>query len=231
MLEICVDSAADLTRAIAGGADRIELCGDLSQGGLTPAADLLAAARHCPVPVHVMVRPRGGDFIYARDEVDTMAQTIGTLQGMGFPGVILGAETGGRRLDREVLQRLAALAEGMDLTLHRVADGLPDPVAAVGLARELGFARILTSGGAETAVVGRATIARMRNAANGAVAIMAGGGVRAESVAPLAALGVTEFHASCRAPGSAQLDPSLLHALRQAVDGAGLSRASARVSR
>jgi glucosamine--fructose-6-phosphate aminotransferase (isomerizing) len=201
LIEICVDSPQGMRDAVAGGADRIELCSALALGGLTPTPGLLALARDCPVPVRAMIRPREGDFRYDEAEQATMLRDIDAAREAGLSGVVIGALTADGRLDIALLEALVARAAGMDVTLHRAVDLLRDPVTAVDVAARLGIATILTSGGAPVASEGVDTIAEMRERAGDRVEILAGSGVRAVNVAALVArTGVRAVHASCSMP-------------------------------
>ena len=177
-LEVCVDTGAGLDEAVAGGADRIELCAALALGGLTPAAGLMAQAAGCPLPVMVMIRPRAGDFVWAEAEVGMMEAEIAATRAAGLAGVVLGTSLPDGRLDVPVLKRLVAAAEGMDLTLHRAIDLAPDMGQALEAVIGLGFRRVLTSGGEKTAEAGAARIAAVVTQATGRISIMPGfGGV------------------------------------------------------
>lgn len=202
LLEVCVDSPDGLQAAIEGGADRIELCAALEVGGLTPSAGLMRAAAGCPVPVLAMIRPRSGGFDFSSAELAVMRSDIAAARAAGLAGVVLGA-TRGAGLDRAVLADLVAAAQGLDLTLHRAVDLCGDVEAAVETAVALGFRRILSSGGAQTAMEGRARLAAMIAAARGRIAIMPGSGLSAETVGGLRPLGVGQVHASCSDPGPA----------------------------
>ncbi|GGH37468.1 copper homeostasis protein [Cribrihabitans marinus] len=196
LLEICVDSVAGLEAAVAGGADRIELCAALVLGGLSPPLSLLQAARQVPVPVHVMVRPRAGDFLYSAAELAGMAAEIAQVRQMGLAGAVLGAGSGAG-LDWPALERLCAAARGLDVTLHRVVDLLPDRQGIPGPAQALGVRRILTSGGAATAMEGIDDIACLVRTAPPGLSVMPGAGVDPGNVAELVArTGATEIHAS-----------------------------------
>ncbi|MDB5588009.1 MAG: cutC [Devosia sp.] len=204
LLEICVDSAEGLAAAIAGGADRIELCSALELGGLTPSPGLIRQAALAPIPVYAMVRPRPGDFIFGQADLDVMLAEIDIIREAGLAGVVLGASRAGGALDETVLRQLATHAAGLGTTLHRAVDLVPDFDIAVDLAADLGFERILTSGGARHAVEGMDTIAAMIARAAGRVAIMAGSGVRPGNVGVLLdRLSLTQVHASCSAPARA----------------------------
>jgi copper homeostasis protein len=199
-LEVCIDSPEGLARAIAGGADRIELCAALPLGGLTPSAGLMRLAAEAPVPVYAMVRPREGDFIFTSAEAEVMRADIRAARQAGLAGVVLGAATPEGRLDVPLLSSLMAEAAGMGTTLHRVVDTLADPAAALADTIALGFERILTSGGAGSALAGSTTIRRLHELAAGRIAIMAGGGLRAaNAIDVLQRTGVDELHGSCAA--------------------------------
>ncbi len=198
-LEICVDDATGLAEAVAGGADRVELCAALSVGGLTPAPGLMAVAAGCGVPCYPMIRPRPGDFTYDAAEVAVMRGDIRAARAAGLTGVVLGAARGGR-LDVGVLADLVAEAQGLDLTLHRVIDLVTDVEEAVEVAVRLGFRRILSSGGALVAHQGVGRLGRMIHTAAGRLSVMPGSGVSVETWPLLAGLEVTEVHASCAVP-------------------------------
>lgn len=200
LLEVCVDDLAGLEAAIEGGADRIELCGALALGGLTPSFGLMEVAGTFDIPCHAMIRPRAGDFVFSEEEIDVMLADIGAARNAGLAGVVLGASLPDDRLDRRVLQMLAKEAEGLDRTLHRAFDLVPDIAEAVDIAVKLGFARILTSGGATTAMDGMAGLKQAIDAANGRIAIMPGAGISAENAPAILQLGVKELHASCSSP-------------------------------
>jgi copper homeostasis protein len=202
-LEVCVDNVHGLAAALAGGADRIELCSALDIGGLTPSAGLLRAASSSPVPVVAMIRPRGGDFCFDEPETQLMLSDIDAVAAAGLQGVVLGASTPDGRLDRHILERLVARAtdRGLRCALHRAIDLCPDPAQATGLAVDLGFERILTSGGARSAPEGLAGLQRCFDAAAGRIAIMPGAGIHPDNVDLLRArLPLTDVHASCSEP-------------------------------
>ncbi|MGL6211569.1 MAG: copper homeostasis protein CutC, partial [Paracoccaceae bacterium] len=126
ILEVCVDTVAGLEAAVAGGADRIELCTGLALGGLTPSAGLMRHAAGCGVPVMAMIRPRAGDCVWSEAELLAMEADIAAAQAAGLAGAVLGASMPDGCLDRVALARLVQAAQGMDLTLHRCFDLVPD---------------------------------------------------------------------------------------------------------
>lgn len=199
LLEVCVDGPAGLIAAAEGGADRIELCSALALCGLTPSAALLDMAVQMDMPTVAMIRPRPGDFVWTAAEVDFMRREIDAMQEIGAIGVVLGASCPDGRLDEGVLRRLL---EGVDdereAVLHRAFDLAPDPIEALETAVGLGFDRILTSGGAVRAVDAARLLALLVDRARGRITILPGGGITPANVgALLAAVPVTEVHASC----------------------------------
>ncbi|WP_374374895.1 copper homeostasis protein CutC [Tabrizicola sp.] len=221
-LEVCVDTAEGLAQAVAGGADRIELCAALAVGGLTPSAGLIGLAADCGVPVVAMIRPRAGDFVWSEAEVAMMEVEIAAVRAAGLAGVVLGASLPDGRLDVPVLRRLVLAArrerflrrnrtgalEGsepefskipgaLELVLHRCIDLAPDMGEALEAAVTLGFDRILTSGGELTAEAGAARIGALLDQAAGRITVMPGSGVTPGNAALLRGLGIAEIHASC----------------------------------
>jgi copper homeostasis protein len=233
LLEVCVDTVEGLAAAIAGGADRIELCSALSLGGLTPSHGFIHAAAKAPMPVRAMIRPRSGSFVFTRGEIDVMRRDIDVVRAAGLAGVVIGAATQAGALDIATLQNLVAHAEGLDVTLHRVVDLLPSGEEAVDAAVALGLSTVLTSGGALTAEAGRDRIAAMHERAAGRIEILAGGGVSAENVGRIVVTsGVRSVHASCSRivaadprvvafgfapPQGRETDANLVAALRDAL--------------
>lgn len=198
-LEVCVDTLEGAIAAADNGANRIELCASLSEGGLTPSSGFMQAAAKLPVPVYAMIRPRGGTFVCSEAEKDLMIADIKAAEAIGLAGIVIGATTPDGRLDGAFLK--AALASTrLKATLHRAFDTLSDPRSGLEEAIGLGFERILTSGQALTAVEGADVIAALTRSASGRIAIMAGAGVTAANIDMLVGkTGVREVHASCSA--------------------------------
>lgn len=197
ILEVCVDTVAGLEAAVLGGAGRIELCSALALGGLTPSAGLMRQAAGCGVPVMAMIRPRAGGFVWSEAELAVMEADIAAARAAGLAGVVLGASLPNGRLDVVTLARLNGAARGLDLTLHRCFDLVPDMGEALEEAVSLGFRRILTSGSEATAEAGAGRIAALIAQAAGRIAIMPGAGVSARNVRNFIALGAREVHGSC----------------------------------
>jgi copper homeostasis protein len=209
MLEACIDEPAGIDAAVAGGADRIELCAALSVGGLTPPASLVRLAAEAPIPVHLLARPRDGDFCYGAAEAALIAQDITLAAQAGLAGVVIGASAPDRRLDVPLLAELVGHARtagdrrgrALSLTLHRAFDLCPDLPAALDVAVELGFDRILTSGGQPRAVDALAMLAELHRRADGRIGILPGSGIDTACAPAILATGVRELHASCRSAG------------------------------
>jgi copper homeostasis protein len=203
-VEIAVQDAAGVRIALEAGAARVELCQALEVGGLTPSAGLVeaaveaAAAASAPSFVHVLVRPRGGGFVYDDDELDQIVRDIRFVRALGAAGVVVGALTDAAALHLPAIERFRAAAGDLDVTVHRAVDAVADPLAAVASLRALGVRRVLTSGGASDCRSGLATLTAMVAATRDGIEVMAGGGVRVGDIAALAAAGVDAVHLSAR---------------------------------
>lgn len=195
--EACVTSLAQAIAAEHAGADRLELCSRISTGGLTPPLPRLMAVRaRVALPIHVMIRPRAGDFVYSAAEVDAMIRAIAGAREVGADGVVLGLVTAEGRIDTRAFRALAPITRGLSITFHRAFDEVSAPLDAMEELIELGVHRILTSGGAPTALKGTDVLSRLVAAARGRIGIIACGKVRARHAAALmAATGVSELHA------------------------------------
>jgi len=208
-LEVCVDSPEGLTAAVAGGADRIELCAALTLGGLTPAPGLLAQAALSGLPVMAMVRARPGDFVCSGADLEAMVADIHAVRAAGLQGVVLGASMADGRLDLVALARLRAECDGLQVVLHRAFDLVPDMAQALEQVIALGFDRVLTSGGALRVIEGLDRLAQVYRMAAGRIEILPGSGITPQNVAQvLAAVPVPFVHASCAAEITA--DPRVM---------------------
>lgn len=196
LLEAAVESVRAAHLAVAEGAGRLELCADLARDGITPSAGVIRLVRaRVDVPLHVLIRPRPGDFVYGRDETAVMLADIAECRRAGVDGVVIGALTREGLVDPILTRALARAARPLTVTFHRAVDRTPDIAAALTTLVELGIERVLTSGGAPSAAAGIAELARLQLAFGGAIGILAGGQVRADNVARLVAgSGVREVH-------------------------------------
>jgi copper homeostasis protein len=221
-IECCVDTIESAHAARSGGADRIELCADLADGGTTPSHGAITViCEQLDVPVVVLVRPRGGGFVYASDECMVMRRDVQHARALGARGVAVGALTANGDVDTFVLDTLREAARDMDVTFHRAFDVCRDPFRALETLMEHGVTRVLTSGQRATAWDGRELIAQLVRQAAGRIVIMAGGGVDETNAAELvSATGVTEIHVR----GTREIDEQLVfhqHAVpfRKALPG------------
>lgn len=197
-LESCCTDVEQIRRAQEAGARRIELCEKLAVGGVTPSAELLKAAISvAKVPVNVLVRPRGGDFVFSAAEADTMLRDIELCREAGAAAVVIGALDSRGEVDMPLMRRLCDAASGISVTFHRAFDVCADPIAAFEDVLALGCDRLLTSGHESDAFKGRFFIAELVERAAGRIIVMPGCGVRRSNIARIAAdTGAVEFHAS-----------------------------------
>jgi len=195
-----VDSLESAIAAERGGATRVELCSDLLEGGITPSAGLIATARKkVSIGLHVMIRPRGGDFFYSDDEFDVMRRDIVMAKQLGADGVVFGILDLEANVDIQRTRALVDLARPLQTTYHRAFDMSADLSRALEQVVEAGVDRILTSGGAQTAVEGTAMLRTLVERAKGRVIIMAGGGIDDQNVQiVLKKTGVREIHAGLK---------------------------------
>ncbi|QNK01564.1 copper homeostasis protein CutC [Dyella telluris] len=200
LLEVASNSLASALAAQAGGADRIELCTGLELGGLTPSAAQIAQVRErLSIPLYVLIRPRAGDFLYGDDELETMQRDIETCLSLGCDGVVFGVLDAEGRVDVARCRPLLSTAGGMGVTFHRAFDMARDLPQALDDVVALGAERVLTSGGAASAVSGAEMIRRLVVQAAGRIVVMPGAGVHSTNLAALAvATQATEFHASAK---------------------------------
>lgn len=207
--EVCIDAVAGARAAAAGGADRVELCAALETGGLTPSIGLQeAVAEACHLPRHVLIRPRQGDFCWDADEEDQMTRDIRAAVAAGAAAVVVGALTAEGTVDVEVTRRLRDAADGATVTFNRAFDLVADQLAALDALLALGIHRVLTSGGAPSAVEGAARLADLVRRAGDDMTVLAGAGITPVTAATVVrATGVAEIHFSARRPWSPRRSP------------------------
>src|SRR6266496_2012781 len=202
IIEVCVDSVASAIAAERGGAQRIELCSDLAEGGVTPSVGVLGVVRSkVSIGVHPIIRPRPGDFCYSAEEFDIMRRDIEVAKREGADGVVLGILTPDGHVDVERSRELVELARPLSVTFHRAFDLSSDLFHALEAVCATGADRLLTSGGEQECLHGVETIAQLVKAARGRVTIMAGGRVGLNNAAAIIGrTGVTEIHAGLATP-------------------------------
>jgi len=200
ILEACVDSAESAAAAVRGGADRLELCANLIIGGTTPEQALYEKVRELTeTRIHVLIRPRYGDFLYTEHEFEIIARSVELYRNLGADGVVVGCLLADGGLDRERMERLRELAGPMHMTLHRAFDMTRDPFAALETAVRLGCTTILTSGQAPSAPAGQDLLQKLFQQAAGRLDLMAGAGVKKDNIRELFThTGIRVFHTSGR---------------------------------
>ena len=195
--EVCAYSLQSCLTAQAAGARRIELCGGLAEGGTTPSSGLIQLARqHLTVSLFIMIRPRGGDFLYTDAELSVMMADIENAKKMGADGVVLGALRADGTVDDDCTGRLVDLAHPLPVTFHRAFDMTRDPLEALEAVIRTGSVRILTSGQQPTAEAGLPVLRQLVKQAAGRIEIMAGAGVNSTNAGALIATGVDALHLS-----------------------------------
>lgn len=196
LLEISVETVEAALAAQRGGADRVELCGNLSIGGVTPSVELMQTVRaQLRIPIFGMIRPRGGDFVCSEDEFAEMKRSIGEAKRARMDGVVLGILTKDRLMDIERTRNLVAIARPLPATFHRAFDDCVNLQDALEAVMQTGASRILTSGGAKSALEGAAILAELAAAAGSRITIVPGAGISASNIATVAKeTRAKEFH-------------------------------------
>ncbi|MEI6123020.1 MAG: copper homeostasis protein CutC [Bacteroidota bacterium] len=199
LFEVCANSLQSAIAAQNGGADRVELCAQLSVGGITPsAATIELAVERLNIPVFVLIRPRGGDFLYDDYDFAVMKTDIKMTKKLGAVGVVFGLLTSDGKIDMARTTELVKIARPMQVTFHRAFDRARSPMLALEEIIKTGADRILTSGQAKSALLGKAILKNLVNKAAGRIIILAGAGIGPENVNKIIkCTGVTEVHASC----------------------------------
>lgn len=196
ILEICAPSFESALAAQNGGAHRIELCSELSVGGLTPSFGLLEnVLSEVTIPVYVLIRPRSGNFTYSKFEVEVMLKDIQQAANMGVKGIVSGALTSENEIDKNVTLQLLEASEKMDFTFHRAFDWCTKPFESLKLLEDLQIKRVLTSGQQPSAIEGLELLKDLKSVSK-SIKIMPGGGINAENVIPFKEAGFSEIHAS-----------------------------------
>lgn len=200
VFEVCAGSPAALEAALAAGAARVELCAGLALGGLTPSLGAInTAVARCELraKLHVLIRPRPGDYVYSPSELEIMEQDVTLAKAAGADGVVIGALHPNGQVDVNTCRRLIGLARPMSVTFHRAFDATADPLASLADIAALGFDRLLSSGGAPDALAGASVLCELVRQAGDALVVMAGGGItEANAAAVVARAKVHELHFS-----------------------------------
>lgn len=199
LLEVCAGDIDSVKAAVKGGADRVELCSALEVGGVTPSIGMIRQALEIGIKVHVLIRPRNGDFLYTADELSCMAQDVEMARELGAHGVVIGALTEGGEVDIEACKIILQNAGDMNITFHRAFDLCRNPYKAIDDIIELGCNRILTSGQSKSAEDGMEILTNLQAYAGNRLTILAGGGITPINAAKIISnTGIRELHASAR---------------------------------
>lgn len=198
--EICTNSVESCLAAQEGGAQRVELCAGIPEGGTTPSWGEIATARELlQIKLHVIIRPRGGDFLYSPVELSTMVKDIEAARQLRADGVVFGCLTADGEIDLDAMKTLMKAAEGLSVTFHRAFDVCKQPQQALEQLIALGCERILTSGQQATAEQGIPLLKELHQQAAGRIILLAGCGVNEGNIARIASeTGIREFHFSAR---------------------------------
>jgi copper homeostasis protein len=207
MYEVCVESVEAALAAQTGGADRVELCADLLEGGITPSTGTIAVTREMiRIRLHVIIRPRGGDFCYSDAEFAVMLRDVETARALGADGIVIGVLNPDGSVDAERTDALISAARPMSITFHRAFDVTRDPFEALETLITLGADRVLTSGQEASALEGAEVIAELVRRADDRIIVMAGGGIREGNVRRVvAATGVREIHFTAGAQSESRM--------------------------
>ena len=194
--EVCVENLAEALEAEKRGADRIELCDNLSFGGTTQSyGTIKKALEKLKIPVFPIIRPRGGDFFYTEDEIEIMKEDVKMCKSLGAEGVVLGMLTKDKKIDFSLVKEFVSLAYPMEVTFHKAIDELENPVEAVEGLINAGVKRILSSGTKETALEGAEILNKMIEKADGRIIIVAAGRITAENFQEVSKkISVFEYH-------------------------------------
>lgn len=200
LLEVCANSVESAIAAEKGGADRVELCENLSEGGTTPSFGTITLARkQLSIDLHVIIRPRGGDFLYNSNELEIMKSDILECKKIGVDGVVFGMLTQDGKIDKALCRQFVDLAFPMKTTFHRAFDMVSDPFQSMDELISLGFDILLTSGFQNKAINGVHLISELVNRANNRISIMPGSGINEENILEIANKTLAKcFHVSVR---------------------------------
>ena len=195
LIEICVEGIDGLLAAQAAGADRVELCASLIEGGITPSLGTVRAALDQAIPFHVMVRPRGGDFLYSEPEYRSMLADVIALRDLGVAGVVFGCLNADGTIDEERMSELTETAGPLNVTCHRAFDMTRDPVEALEALIRCKVGRVLTSGQRDTAVEGKSLLADLVRQAGDRIIILGCGALDLQNIAEIRGkTGLSEMH-------------------------------------
>jgi copper homeostasis protein len=220
ILEIACFNLESAIKAQVAGADRIELCEDYKAGGITPNQNFITEARQLiQIPIHVIIRPRGGNFIYNETELHEMQKSILFCKANKIDGVVFGVLTSNNEIDEKACKELIALARPMKLTFHRAFDDVNDPKAEIKKLIELGFERLLSSGGELNASTGAYKLQELQSEFGNKIKIMPGGGIRKSNLRDVINIsGCSEYHTAALTHGQEVLDEMEVKAIKNILN-------------
>lgn len=196
-IEICSSSLESVIIANKAGADRIELCSGLNIGGLTPSSGLIQSAiKKSKIPIHCLIRPREGHFIYDKYDFETIISDIKNIRSLGISGIVVGVINNNYEINTKQLEIIVKEAEGLDITYHRAFDCLKNPEEAIKSLSLMGVKRILTSGGSETAIQGIKKLIKWKSISLNKIEIQPGGGINLENIIKFKKAKFTSIHLS-----------------------------------
>jgi len=199
VIEICCSSINSVKNAIKYGANRIELCQDLTNDGITPSKALLnSAIKISTLPINVLIRPRIGDFFYNSEEIKLIEDEIKNIKSLPINGIVIGVLNRENDLPINILKKLVEMIKPLDITFHRAFDLLKKPIESMNKLSEIGFDRILTSGHSETAEKGLDMLIKLKTKANKKISIMPGGGINESNCINFFKNGFNEIHLSAK---------------------------------
>lgn len=182
LLEACVGNYKEALEAYKKGADRIELCQNLLEGGTTPGIGTIKVAlKNISIPINVIIRPRGGNFVYSREEVEIMKEDIRICNELGVNGIVIGALKEDNTIDIEVIKDLISVANDLEVTFHMAFDEIENKKKAIDQLVDLNIDRILTKGGKNSAISNLENIKELNKYANNRIIIMPGGGINKDN--------------------------------------------------
>ncbi|WP_435578304.1 copper homeostasis protein CutC [Gilvibacter sp.] len=220
LLEICTPSLESVHAAVKGGADRIELCEQLNLGGVTPSMELLTdVLNQFQIDTQVLIRKRGGNFCFSEEEIQQMIHSIEKVKSLGAHGVVIGALTADGKLDVEALNAMIEAAGNLEITFHKAIDEMTDPDAAIEQLIAMGFTRILTSAGAQTAVEGLGKLKQWQTQFGDRITIMPGGSIRPENISKFSNQGFGAIHSAAIKKGELHSNESLVSQMKAALVG------------
>lgn len=219
LLEVACFDVESCFIAEQAGADRIEFCSDYSGGGVTPVRDdILNVKKRLSIPLHVIIRPRAGNFVYSKEEIETMKRDILFCKEHRVDGVVFGILTSNHEIDVQANKALIDLCAGLPCTFHRAVDTCSDIERAFAEIIQSGFHTVLTSGGKQSAAEGVENLKRLQETFGGKITVMPGGGIREANIGSIAKeTRCREFHSAALITGKSTIDPHEVRLIKEQI--------------